>query len=197
MSDLIYIPDHRDIAVLRTLSTLRDKPRIRSLVRALAAGAQSLEDEGFGVLISTTFTAAIGHDLDIWGAWLGELRGNLDDFAYRRILSAKILANQSDGSTGELADIFALLTEPSEVFYSESFPLFFQFTALRATLLDDDMAARVGRIMRDIKPAGIGMLLIEATDGFYGFADDGDATPRAVQPAGGEGLDAGKLARYL
>jgi hypothetical protein len=195
--DLIYIPNHRDLALIRdTLSQFHELPRIRSLVRALAAGVQSFEDEGFGILTSTTFTAAAGHDLDIWGAWLGESRGNLDDFAYRRILSAKILANRSDGSTGELATIFALLTEPSTVTYIEA-PMFFQFTAFRATSLTDDAAARAGRIMREIKPAGVGMKLIEAIEGYYGFVDDPSQGPRAPQDPPPESLDVGILARYI
>jgi len=122
--DIVFIPNHRAIAYSRTLSTLRDKPRINALVRALGHGAQLFEDEAFGVLVSGAFEVAIGHDLDVWGAWLGEVRGSLTDLEYRRILSAKILANRTLGSTAELVRIFALLMDPVlAIAYVEQPPL--------------------------------------------------------------------------
>jgi hypothetical protein len=202
MADVIYIPDHRELAVARLLSQFREKPRMRALVRALAAGAQSLEDESFGVLISTTFTAASDHDLDVWGVLLDEPRGDLsEDDDYRAVLRAKAIANRSTGSTPDLVAVFEVVAQPGEtglIRYRETFPLSFTFEVIHDDALSDSAAARVGRILREIKPAGIAMSLTEATSGFYGFVDD-PAHPGGVrsQDPAPLGLDRGKLARNL
>jgi hypothetical protein len=187
LGDVIYIPNHRAVAVSRLLAQYRNKPRIVALVRALASGAQALEDDVFGVLTSTTFTAATNTDLDHWGILVGEERAGLNDTDYRAMIGARILANRSRGTRDELIQILQIITAPSVVVLTDVFPACFQFVIRRATYMADNHARRVGRLMRSIKPAGVAMLLFEAADGYYGHDPDLEALP----------LDLGTLSRLI
>jgi hypothetical protein len=180
MGDVVYTPNHRAVAVSRLLAQYQDKPRIVSAIRALAAGAQALEDDLFGLLVSTTFTAATNNDLDQWGALVGEVRGGLNDADYRRMIGARILANRSHGTRDELIRILQITTEPSIVTYTDIYPACFQLIIRRETYMSDTHALRVGRLMRAIKPGGVGMLLFEAADGYFGYDPDPEASPLDV-----------------
>ncbi len=196
--DIVLVSNYREIALSRMLSQFRDKPRFNALITGLATSVQAFEDECFGLLVGTTFDIAANHDLDVWGEWLGETRGDLGDADYRQMLAARILANRCNGSTGELAVIYEILTAPSlRIDYHEAYPLFYQFTAVRQSYVSDSRATRIGRMMRQITPAGVGMLLVEAAEGYYGFVDDDSAGPRENAEPKPLGLDRGHLARYL
>ena len=51
----------------------------------------------------------------------------------------------------------------------------------------DARARRVSQLMKSIKPAGVCMILIEASEGYFGFEGDPDAS----------GFDVGIFARAL
>ncbi len=181
MGDAVFIPNHKAISIARLLSQWRDKPRIVSLIRALAVGVQALEDDAFGVLVSTTLTAATNNDLDHWGALVGERRGGLDDQRYRTFIEARILANQSKGSRDELIRILQIISAPSTVTHTVTFPAAFQFVILRPEYMGDLHRRRVSETMNAIKPGGVAMLLFEAVPGeYYGFDPDPDALPLDV-----------------
>ena len=187
MGDAVYIPNHRAVAIARLLAQYKDKPRIVSIVRALAAGAQATEDDIFGLLVSTTFTAATNNDLDQWGALVGEDRAGLNDADYRRMIGARILANRSRGTRDELIKILQIVTAPSVVILTDVYPACFQFVIRRADYMTAGHARRVGALMRSIKPAGVAMLLFEAADGYFGYDPDPDAEP----------LDVGQFSRLI
>ncbi len=177
MGDVVYIPDHRAIAASRLLSQFRDKPRMVSLIRAMAAGAQAFEDDAFGVLVSTTLPLATNNDLDHWGALVGERRGTLNDATYRTFISARILVNKSRGTRDELIRILQIITAPSEVVHTDLFPACFQFVVLRQAYMGDAHYFRVGETMRAVKPGGVCMLITEAVPGYFGFTPDPNAQP--------------------
>jgi hypothetical protein len=178
MGDLVYVPDHKARAVASLLSQHQRKPRIRSLVESLAEGAQSTEDEGFDVLISTTLSAAQGANLDQWGALVGEVRGDLADEDYRVFITARIRVNNSTGTTDEIIAIWSIVVAPFlEIRQRTIPPATFSLDTLRDTPMNDARAGRVGAMMRDVKPAGIAMMLIESTPGYFGFAEDPESLP--------------------
>ena len=111
-NDLVYIPNHKEIAVGNLLQQFQNKPRLRALVQALALGVQTQEDEAFGLLVSTTLPASTGASLDQWGALVGEARGGLVDAEYRVMISARILANNFRGGTDQIQTIWKLVTAP-------------------------------------------------------------------------------------
>lgn len=186
-TNLVLIPDHKDQAVANLLLQLR-QPRITSLARALAEGAQTMEDELFGLIVNRELGAATGASLEQWGAVVGEQRGGLTDAEYRRFIEARILANNSGGSTDEMIKIWELVTGPSvSVQHFQIFPATFHLQVVRAVAMTDEVTRRVVRIMDDAKPSGIAMTLVEAVVGYYGFSPDPDASP----------LDVGTFARTL
>lgn len=167
--------DHIGRAFRRLLSQYRSKPRIVAFVRALARAANVCEEELFSVLISFDIDNANRNRLEIWGSLVGEQRGGLTDDEYRRFIKARMLVNTSNGTPDELIRILETVTYPSEVSYRDCFPACYMITALRGTPMSDIVARRVGRLMIQAKPAGIGCIVIEAVSPAFGFAGDADA----------------------
>lgn len=190
--DLVFIPDHKAQARTRLLSQYHDKPNIEALVQSLATGTQMLEDQIFDLLISTTLTAAQGDALDQWGALVGEVRGSLGDEDYRRFIRARILVNNSEGTTDELLAIWSLLVEPFiEIRHYNYAPATFELMVLRDDYMTDERARRIGQTMRAVKPAGVAMMLLEAVPGSFGFLEN-VGPPGLALP-----LDVGPLARSI
>jgi hypothetical protein len=186
-TELVYIPNHAELAVGQLIGELQ-KPRICSLVEALATGVQLLEDLNFALIVDRTLGTAVGANLDQWGDMVNEPRGGLADNDYRRFIAARIAVNESGGSTDELIKIWKLVTAPQiSVLEIPLFPAGIHLQVLRETALDDDVARRVGAIMRDAKPSGVSLQLVEAVVGAFGFDTNPDAEP----------LDVGLFARSL
>lgn len=184
MPEIAYIPDHRERAVNALLSQYQHAPRIVALVRALAGAVQAIEDSAFDLLVSSTLTAASGDLLDQWGRIVGERRGGLDDADYRRFIEARILANRSGGTTDRLIRVFSIVAGPGEVRHFDLFPAGFALTIKRDAPLDDAIRRRVRALMESIKPAGVGLSLIEAS-------------PAAFQLDSGPGFGRGELSRII
>ena len=184
MTDLVYIPDFRDTAKRLLLSQYRESPRVQALVRACAGAAQKVEDIGFDFLVSTTLSAASGWVLDQWGVIVGESRGALDDTDYRRFLQARILANLSEGTTDDLIEVFEIVAGPGDVRQYDLYPAALALAVYREEPLSDAIRARIRAIMDDIRPAGVGLTLIEGTTNPYQYDE-------------GAGLDSGEFTRVL
>ncbi|WP_406672404.1 DUF2612 domain-containing protein [Natronospira sp.] len=184
MSDLVYIPDFRDMASSLLLSQYRESPRVQALIKALAGATQEIEDISFDLLVSTTITAASGWALDQWGAVVGEDRGGLDDEDYRRFIEARILANLSDDSTDRMISVFEIVAGPGEVRHFELYPAGYALTIKRDSPLTGALRSRIRTLMQSIKPAGVGLTLIEGSR-------------QAYQYDLGPGLDDGEFSRIL
>jgi len=187
-TSLVLIPDHEDLAVEDLIGELR-MPRITALVRAMAAGAQVMEDQTFALIVDRDLNTATGKALQQWGAIVGEQPGGLDDDTYRRFIQARILANRSGGSTDELIAIWKLVVAPYvSVTETPLYPAGLQLVVVRDLPMSAEQARRVGRIMLGTaRPSGISIDLIEAVTGYLGFDGDPDASP----------LDIGTLARSI
>ena len=184
--DLIYIPNHRERMLAAWLSQFATKPIARSLMIALAAAVQRMEDDLFGLAEGSRLEVAVGDALDQWGTLVGEDRGNLGDTIYRLFIFARVLANNSKGNVDTLIRVLQLTTAPSTVRHLNVYPAAMRLTVTRETPMDTEHLRRVGALMRLIKPGGVSMTLIEAIPGaYYGFDEDPDAL----------GLDAGRLSR--
>lgn len=196
--DLVYIPDHVQQAVANLLQQFQDKQRIVALTEALALGAQTQEDEAFGLLISTTLGASSGASLDQWGALVGEARGSLVDSEYRVMISARILANNFRGNSDDIQTIWEIVTAPQiSIRMTVIPPACFLLAVKRETPLSTEMAGRVGNLMRSIKPAGISMQLIEAISGYWGFSDDTGNPGVDLDDGSSLGFDIGVYSRVL
>ncbi len=165
------------------------RPRIEALLGAIADQIQVIEESAYDVLVSTSIASASGDALDQWGDLVGEPRGDLIDLDYRRFISARLLANRSGGTPDDLLAVWDLVTAPNTAIrYEPVEPAGFVLWSVRSGFMDDATKRRVARMMGDIKPAGVDMLLIEALTGGLGFDDPG---------SGWTGFDAGGFARII
>lgn len=181
---MAYIPNHKERAQADMLSQDRSKPRFLASVLGQAELAQWLEDIVFDLLLSNNVDDATGDLLDRWGRFVAEPRGGLEDEAYRGFVRARIAANLSGGTIGELLRILASVTAPSVVANVELYPAAFALTVNRADPLDDGLRERVRLFMRDLKAGGVGLTMIETTNIAFTYDD-------------GPGFDAGELSRIL
>lgn len=184
---LVYIPNHKDLAVA-DLPLARRTPRTSAFARALAEGAQTMEDEHFALLVDMDFNTAVGANLERWGQLVDEPRGGLSDEDYRRFIEARIAANRSGGSTEEIIRIWKLVVAPFEDVQELSiYPAHIFLSVVRQAEMSDAVVRRVKQMMDRAKPSGISLTLVEATTGYLGFEENPEAAP----------LDDGILARVL
>lgn len=184
---LLYVPDWRTKAVRRLLVAWNG-PNSRAWIEALATGVQAFEDVAFDVLSSTYFQNSTGDALDQWGALVNEQRLGLSDDEYRNFISARMLANRSNGRDDELIELFQLLTSPFvDLFMVDYLPACFVLTVVRRDFMSDEFRKRVGRTMQRAKTSGRTMVLIESVAEGFGFQGDPTAT----------GYDVGPLSRLI
>lgn len=186
-TQLIYVPNYKDIAEARLLAAWQ-QPKIRGIVRALAQGAQTLEDTNFDLIVSTGLDEATGDALDQWGELVGEERGILSDNEYRQFILARMLANRSDSTVDSLLEIFEIATQPNiATFHQDNFPAGFYLQVTRNDFMTEETLRRVARLMEDVRPGGRHMTLIEAVIDGFGFAGDVTAA----------GYDVGAFSRLI
>lgn len=181
---IAYVPNHAERAVSDMLSQDQNKPRLVAAVRAASTAFQCIEDLAFDLLLSNTVENATGALLDRFGRLVGELRGGLDDEAYRGFVRARMAANLSGGTTDELLSIVESIAAPAVVRQEDLFPGAFALICERVQPLPDSLRVRVREFVRDLKAGGIGLTLIETT-----------ANPFTLDE--GPGFDAGELSRIL
>lgn len=158
---ILYEPLHGDRAVELMYWQHREKPRLQALVRALAKGAQRLEDTIWAVIVgSTTIAGAEGANLDRWGRIVGEERGDLDEADYRRFISLRMRVNtefQSEDTTWEIlrgavgpVPVRRYLVADGIVWVVQS-----------DDWLDDSVKAHTGALIRDFRAAGYYAAVVE------------------------------------
>lgn len=184
MSELVYIPDYADQAVALLLSQFQRAPRIVGLVRALAGPAQMLEDIGFDVMLTDSVDVAPGVVLDRWGRLVGEPRRGASDDVYRPFVQARITANNALGSPDDFIDLWQTVTGAEQVRFIALDPAAFMLRVLPDSPLSDELRERIRNFINSIRPAGIGLVMIEAL-------------PGALTYDNGPGYDAGAYARIL
>lgn len=184
MSELTYIADYPERSVALSLSPFHRAPRIVALIKALAASSQSYEDTGFDTLLTHNVDFASGIVLDRWGEVVGQPRGGLSDEAYRGFIKARITANNVTGVPDDFIALWRQVTGALEVRY---FPLSagsFALIAIPEVPLSETQRRGIRTFIESIRPAGIGLVLIEATAGSLNYDK-------------GPGYDAGAYARIL
>lgn len=166
---LVYEPDFRSRALRRLYIQWQDKPRLRSFVRALGRGTQALESEVFALITGRTIDTAFGAALDQWGELVGEPRGGLNDDEYRLMIEIRIFANRCRGTTDDLIYILQRTTAPSTVRHVTLYPAGGKLYVYRSEWMSDARSSRVGRLIRDVKPAGVACPVIECIPGHLGW----------------------------
>jgi len=173
-TQFVMNPDHKKDAVRDLLRQFQNRPRIVALVEAIAEACQVQEEDTFSMIVSRSPSAAVGALLDQWGILVGEPRGGLTDDEYRPFIQARLLANRFPGDEAPedaFIHILEIITEAVEVRTVDMFPAGFYCMVIRKEFMGDPLRDRVRRFAENIKPQGVKMVLVEALEGFFGFAE--------------------------
>ena len=176
MIDTEHIPNHRATALDRLYAQWKRTTVIRGAVVASARVVQRAENIIYGYLVSGRFGVAEGFLLDMWGEIIGEKRLGLGHDDYRRVLQARILADNASDNPEDILGVFAAITAPSTVRYYDAPPWnSYHLIAFREDPLASDMITRLVPIMERVRPSTRAMDMIETlVPGYFGFAGDPD-----------------------
>lgn len=164
----------------RLLRQWRDAPRLQAAAGSIGDAAQQMESFLFAILTGSTLESAAAHRLDQWGDLVGQARGALKDDDYRRFIRARILANRCTGKWDEILRIVEIVTEPVAIRSRDVFPCCIEIVVLRQVLMERLIWSKVRDLLRDIRPAGVSMVVTEVAGPFLGFL----AHPWAPVPLG-------------
>lgn len=159
---------------------------IDSLIKAIAASVQDVDEDHFDLWVSSQLPVAAGPLLDQWGDQVGEPRSGLDDDDYRVFIEARILLNLTDGNGIDVQTLAELITAPSTVRVYQYDDWGYQVIIERAEFMGEKRAARVGRFLRLCKPGGVPIDITEERPDDFGFL-----------AAGAPGFGVGLYARSL
>lgn len=173
----VKITDYEDRMLLDLLSQHKERPRIVSLVKAFAKGIQDAEDDLDALMSAMRLPTATGAILDIWGEIVGEPRDGASDAIYRRFIFAKVLVNNSFGTTDNLIEIVAALegVDPEDVDHTNYFPASAELSVTVPTVSDAATQRKIRRALDIAGPAGVNLQIVEATTGYFGWFADPDA----------------------
>lgn len=176
-----HTSDVRQEARALLLYTFRDKPRIVALIEALAEGAQAVEDSLSSLIEDSRFATCQGAALDQWGAIVAEDRTGLNDIEYRQIITCKILAISCRGDTDSMIELGQrLFARPGVTFrHRTAYPAASWFFAGPIDPEDaptKQYIQRAGALFRVGKPAGVGTNGVLYRTGYFGFAEDPNAS---------------------
>ncbi len=177
---IVHVPDHRDRAKAALMAQFRSAPRLAALAESVGQAVQVVEDIAFGYLFGMLLPFAIGDQLDMWGARVGEGREGLDDRNYRRFINARILVNHSRGRWDELIVLWRMLTAPGDIATYTMHPAGCSFYVLRHEPLEAVMIRKIRSLMDDVKPAGVAVELVELLVGHFGWPTDPGSEPLDV-----------------
>ena len=100
------VVDHSALGVARLIWQYRSlQPRLQGALAAFLDDVQSIEDATLEVWAGIWPLTAVGDQLDVIGAIVGQPRGSLLDAPYRLMVLGRIFVNRSDGTTPEIYEL--------------------------------------------------------------------------------------------
>lgn len=159
------ITDHEAQALARLAFQYQPSTNIRALVSAGASGVQTIEDVLWTLYTERLLDSAVGAQLDVLGAIVGQAREAATDDVYRARLRGRVLANRSDNTVETLlAIVRAVLNDPAAVaVFARSQPAAFTIT-IDDVAIDEDTALVLAGLIRDARSAGVGGSIITSTE---------------------------------
>lgn len=136
MSEILHDTAHVSEG-LALLTGDNAKANIQAILTAWLDQIQSLEDAIFAVYQSRILDNAVGEQLDLLGALVGEPRNNRSDTFYKVGIRVRILVNFSDGTPEDLAKIGVAGAPDATTNYVDSGGGHFQISMVNLTANDD------------------------------------------------------------
>lgn len=185
-----HVPDHCDRATARLIWQYRDSARLKAMICALVSPMQSLEDELVKLMLVRDLDNAYGQHLDNWGELVSEPRGGLTDTWYRKLIKARMVADQSNGLASDLIAVARKVIDSARTLELSDVRDLTASGAMEAMLAIGGDAEpglpynRLFDILNDAKPSGMQLTLD------YSTSDDDDTF--TLGPDGASIIDASK-----
>lgn len=141
----------------RLVQQFRGKPRIETLLRAIAAQTQAISDALEDLRTERWIDTAEGAQLDGLGRILGLARGAWDDEQYRARLRVRIRILLADGTPENIIATLALLANGESVQLIETYPAELRIVLGGAVTPEVEGALRETAL--SIKPPGVALWL--------------------------------------
>jgi hypothetical protein len=152
--------DHVVAALSRLKQQFKDRPKIEAMLTALVAEVQPLESALQQLYHERAIDTAIGAQLDVLGAIVGQPRGGLSDELYRRYIRTKISVNQSDSLVENVIRVMNLFVNDDAASYEvdEQYPAGIA-ARVHGRILTEAESDGLIRFLRDTVAAGVRILL--------------------------------------
>lgn len=142
--------DHKQTGRDLFTSQFKGRKVIQGIWDSLAKQVQELEDVFFDILDQRLLDVAIGAQLNVLGALVGQLRYEYDDTAFRKAIRLRIRVNRSKGKAEDIIDVLRLAYPTQVRDYREYYPASFS-----ARVIEADGARAMRDLLHDAKPAGV------------------------------------------
>jgi hypothetical protein len=170
--------------------------RLETLLTILMAPIQRFENACIQLLTQRTLTTAVGAQLDVLGAIVGQARQGQIDSVYSQYIAARILVNRATGKRQDLIGIAsAILNNPSAVVTVISQAIATVFVRIDDVIVDAGTTGALVELLGDAVPLGVRLELqtspVDDSLCFeYGTGGDGIGFDDTTSPgSGGEYSD--------
>lgn len=175
-----YTANHEEIGLSRLLEQYKGQPIIEALIKSYITNQiQDLEDTLVQLATVLSIPLSSGVQLDNIGDIVGQPRQGFDDVKYRRILTAKIGQNVSQGDIEIIIDIWQKITEATLIEIVELFPATIRIFS--DVELDEDELDFFHDFLQKAMPAAVKFAHFgkfpEDDDFAFAETDDGDLAP--------------------
>ena len=170
-----HLENHQSEMIDNLFGQYRQSDVIRGIADVFGRQAQDLEDAFWGLIVDRFLDYAIGAQLDQVGALVGEERRQADEEEYRRAISSRILVNKSTATVEEIILILQTLIGTEDVQIQQVYPAGLIISYVVASAFTANQRARIVEQTLQAIAAGVGLEMIEAEPGYFGFLEDPDA----------------------
>lgn len=146
--------NHFGKMLLRLSEQFKDKPKIASLFRAIAAQAQAIEHALFDLFSKRGPSNAEGAQMDRLGKVVGQVRQGADDPTYALYIKARTKLNRSSGTIEDIVAVFHAVHPTATIRVVEGPPAGFNVRIEGVTLTPAEADAMV-RFLREAKSGGV------------------------------------------
>lgn len=169
---IVHVPNHAERALELLYRQHKGKPRIEALVRALAAGAQLLENTTWAVIAGGSLDAAEGETLTRWGELVGEIQGGLTHEQYRTFIALRARVNtlfpNEDMMWALLDEALAPFQEVTRYLVSDGIVWGVEVPEMPGQPVLDHTAG----LIRDARPIGIYSPVVVWTPSSFGWESE-------------------------
>lgn len=183
-----YFADHATRGPERIIKRYRT-PRTSALLASWLAEVQVLEDVYWDLLVERSIDTAVGAQLDVLGAVVGQDREGRNDGTYRVWIAARALVSRSSGTAPQIIAIVKRLIGGAPVRVIDYYPA--SFVVDIGPTAAPQVGAAIAQLVREAKAAGVGFQMLWQTPS-AGSTSFRFAPADVPVPASPHGFDAGK-----